>query len=520
MSKRRAGAPAKTSPAAGELTRHLAAIGLDSTEAYRAWCRANGFREALDKCWHERRTERERADALRKRAAALAAMAEHFRALGAADEAEYYAWCRAHAFAEKLEKRPRQRAEELLEFSRERSAAALSAARRLDRRMGSAIGALAGAPSDSDAREQSSAAGDSDDRRVRVRAGAPGGRRGGADPGLHPRYAGIAGRPPAEPVQPGASPGSPLYKAICEAFDEAGPDAGVRAALQRLVVHCERVSRLLALGAAIAHLGDQPGNTYTRGLLELARRHRDWRQPPEQWRPDSHSARRQFGQFARHLMAAYDVPAFLDAAWLEGGDARAARHRDWYLHIGNGRNIRTADIPIRLTRRAAHLFLQAPRDMAIEAALRWAQVRALGGDERLARALLGTRLAELQEDEPFWQSVIFFFINNPMLDVARVGEIVDFVHNRRFVPAEIQGPDGVPALAVPEPAFSMKGRTGLALLRRVEEWHRELARETRRRAVEWPTGGIAGHRSVCREPGATIDTEWTIEELLSSRALQ
>jgi len=467
---RAGGAPSKTATAStpdGELKRHIAALGLDSADSYRAWCRQNGFGAALDKGWQERRAERERAEELKKRAAAVRDMAGHFQALSVSDEAGYFAWCRAHEFAESLTKRPRQRSEELLAHSREQGSTALATARRFDRRPEDLIRAIA--------------VGDVEE----------------------------------------ASLKPPHLRAIHQAFEAAGSDGQLKDALLRLVLHCRKAGRLLTVDPAIAHLGPQAGNSYIAGLLALARRHAEWREPPETWKPDSHSSRRQFGTLARHLLARYEVPAFLDAAWFLGDDLRGQRHQDWCLHIGAGRNIRTAALPIHLTKRAAHLFLQAPRDLPVEAALRWAQALALGGDEPLARALIATRLADLQEDEPFWQSVIFFFINNPMLDFARIGAVVDFVHHRRFVAVETPGPEGAPPrMAIPEPEFSMKGRTGIALLRRVEEWHRDLARESKRAPLEWPSCGIGGLSWTYRDAAAKLDITWTIEEQLSSRALQ
>jgi hypothetical protein len=59
MSKRSAkrGAPNRTATAStpeGELQRHLRDLGLESTEAYRAWCREHGFGSAIHKDWQER----------------------------------------------------------------------------------------------------------------------------------------------------------------------------------------------------------------------------------------------------------------------------------------------------------------------------------------------------------------------------------------------------------------------------------------------------------------------------------
>ena len=96
------------------------------------------------------------------------------------------------------------------------------------------------------------------------------------------------------------------------------------------------------------------------------------------------------------------------------------RHQGWYKHIGLGRNIRTADLPLPYTKRMAHLFLQAPDHFTVEMALRWGQVRGLGGSEVLASAVAATRLGRSFEHEDFWQTVLHFFVNEPMLDpVAR-----------------------------------------------------------------------------------------------------
>ena len=39
----------------------------------------------------------------------------------------------------------------------------------------------------------------------------------------------------------------------------------------------------------------------------------------------------------RHLIARYEVPVFLDAAWLEGLTAEGIKHQGWYKHIGADR---------------------------------------------------------------------------------------------------------------------------------------------------------------------------------------
>jgi hypothetical protein len=280
---------------------------------------------------------------------------------------------------------------------------------------------------------------------------------------------------------------------------------------------------LLTVEPAIPYLGPQPGNTYLDALLQLAQRHRQWLRALEDWKPESHNTRRQFGSLVRHLLAYYDVPAFMDAAWFEGENATARQHQDWFLYIANGQNIRTTmDLPVALTKKAAHHFLKAPRDFSIVGALRWGQVHGMGGDEYLARAVAGSRLAEILPDEPFWATVLQFFVNSPMLDRAQIGPMVDYLYHQKFVPQDVLDPNGqVERTGAPEPDLVMKGRTAAALQRRVEEWHRQLARETKRPPREWMRSGIGEFRLLQRDASTRETTLcWTIQELLSSKELQ
>lgn len=472
MSRKPAGksVPNKTATASspeGELLRHLKDLGLESPEAYRIWCREQGFSTALHKGWQERRLERTQAAKLQAESKAREhLLTTHVRQLGLDDWAAYEAWCRMHSLNATLHKSAEQKRQELRLAQSERAEAALVHSRRFDRHPQEILRSLA---------------------------------KGTALPeGLK----------------------SPHIQKIAATFHPLGKTSSVRKTFLRLLLRVQETSDLLRCDPVIGYLGPQQGNTYIEALMELARRHRGWLRQPETWKPDSRSPGRQFASLARHLLAHYEVPSFLDAAWFEGNTERAVSHQEWFCHIGIGQNIRTAQLPLHLTKRAAHLLLQAPRELPIEAALRWCQVRALGGDEYLTRAVLATRLAEIQQDEPFWISVLHFLLNNPMLDFAQFGPILDYIHHQRFVPAEVFDECGHRVgMAIPEPNFSMKGRTGTALLRRVEEWHRQLSRDLKRPNQVWNSSGIGSLALEQREEATGQEFLWTIEELTTSQAL-
>jgi len=257
------------------------------------------------------------------------------------------------------------------------------------------------------------------------------------------------------------------------------------------------------------------------GLLALARHHKDWLRSVEDWTPTDERPPLQFRSLAMHLLARYPVPAFMTSVWFRDQDAESERQRGWYKHIGQGRNIRTADLPLPFTKKMAHHFLEAPHHFTVEMALRWGQVRALGGSEGLARAVALTRLGRSFDHEDFWRTVIHFFVNGPTLDPIHIGPIVDYLHVQRFVPREDfieEGGLGQPG--PPQPNLTMKDRTKRSLLRRVEEWHKRMRHRPKTKPVHWKRSDIGEFHHIENEGQHHEPTRsWTIRELLSSGEL-
>ena len=196
----------------------------------------------------------------------------------------------------------------------------------------------------------------------------------------------------------------------------------------------------------------------------LARERAAWVRAPEEWRPRTRSPERQLRDLARHLLARYEVPRFLERVWTEGDGV----HQRWYVHLGAGRSLRAAPgLPFPLSRRAAHEILRAPAELTPRQALRWGQVRALGGADAQARAVAGTRLVADVAHEAFWSVVLRFLLAHPELAPLEYGPIVDYLHHQKFVvPHGAHGP--------PQPHLAMKGREPGALRRQVQRWHRSL----------------------------------------------
>lgn len=389
----------------------------------------------------------------------------HLKALGLTNAEEYKVWCREHGFCRRLDKSWRQQQREQLVAAREAATARLVGSKRKIK-FPEAITEV-------------------------------------FDGSLRP-----------------AQSAPPLLRAIWRASEATKGDRRVRQHTRELLLHVAPLTDFLDGSPATSQFGHAPGNTWIDGLAALAHHWSGWLRPVEDWKPRTHNTRRQFASLARHLLTQYPVPLFMDSVWFLGTSTSALRFQKWFWHIGTGNSIRTADVSIPLTKRMAHHFMQAPGDCSVEQALRWGQVLGLGGNAHLARAIIASRLGEQFGHDDFWLTVVRFFIDNPMLDTAQVGPIIDYLHNQRFVEREeFVAPGVIERRPPPQPNLSMKGRNPNTLLRQVERWHRQLANESVDLKAEWPTSGIGSFDWIEGREGSENLRRWTIRELLSAKAL-
>lgn len=281
-------------------------------------------------------------------------------------------------------------------------------------------------------------------------------------------------------------------------------EAAPRAALGRLV---------RALTAAGSELGQAVSGAEAEalllGLIRLAELGQGWQRSPEGWECPPGSADVQFGALARHLLALYPLPTWMDALL----QSRAQDGRPlWFLHVAAGGNLRTAPgLPVCLTKKMAHFALESGDGATFVRAVRRGQVLGLGGGEALAaevgRTWLGRDLAGPAE-EAWWSTVLHWLVNHPELPALQVGPLLDYLRHLKR-----QNPD-----------FSMKGRGVLPLLEGMRGWHRELRRRRRRRRkpVVAPEPGFSSsglRPGVWRFGRGVRQVTWVLEEILTCRRL-
>ncbi|MEM7164539.1 MAG: PcfJ domain-containing protein [Planctomycetota bacterium] len=318
-------------------------------------------------------------------------------------------------------------------------------------------------------------------------------------------------------VLSGAADGAPPEML---AIAEESKSFGSKVAGQRyreLMMHvAARAPGLLTVERVVPTYQIDRHNCYIGALSLLARNYRGYLRDPQDWEPSSRRPREQFSSLARHLFAKYEVPLFMDSAWFT-----QTRTQIWFLHLGRGGNLRTAGrLPVRVTKKLAHNFMQAPSDYTVEQAFRWGQVHAFGGNPRVSQGLRGTALGREFRHEGFWNTVIRFLVANPMLDPVHYGPIIDYIKFQKFDGQEVFIRPGVVRLEPPpRPGFSMTGRNAATLLRQVDEWHRELGLHTRQPNIKWHSCGLRGLSWTEGKPTDDERRQWTVTELLSTDAL-
>jgi PcfJ-like protein len=250
-------------------------------------------------------------------------------------------------------------------------------------------------------------------------------------------------------------------------------------------------------------------------LVNLARFRASHIRATSDWEGTSSSWRPAISSLAQHLICEYKVPMFLASAWC-ATDAAADKKRGWFVAHSCGASFRSLDLPISMTRKMEHLFLTSQDHLSIEHAIRRAELLALGAPAEFVEAVMSTRLATDLHHSEFWRSVWMFLIANARdVDPMQIGPMIDYIQAIRHDRTQA----GMMEFGLPQPAFSMKGRTVQSMLRLMREWHRSLG--TGGASLTW---GRSPFEPLQFEEFAREDSEspkrWHMMELINSAQLR
>jgi len=238
-----------------------------------------------------------------------------------------------------------------------------------------------------------------------------------------------------------------------------------------------------------------------------------WVRPAAGWHPLGKGRNRRLQSLVDHLLVRFPVPRFLYSAFQATREPSDPCLDDGRLfaHLAAGGSMREAVarhwVPLPLTRRMSHHFLQAPPTASIALAARLAQVGACGGPAWLAGALV----AALDErsrpgSRSFWWKAVDWFCRQPDLTASEVGPLVDYLAHA------LNG----------NPDYTLDGRTLVSVRRAMEAWHVELSHIRRLEGLRFePSADLSPGRWLRRtRVGEALQEElWTMDEILCSRDL-
>jgi len=244
----------------------------------------------------------------------------------------------------------------------------------------------------------------------------------------------------------------------------------------------------------------------------------DWVRPLDDWKPKGKGRDRLFYSLMEHLLAQYPTPRIIFNILFLTNHLTPGRELFRLVgYVGKGgslyKAVKEGLMPVPLTKRMCHELLTLPTESFVSA-VRRVLVRAHDGDRQLLQAWLMTDVGESissREDEEFWITVLRWFAANPMLDRSQLTPLIDFIAFRRRQ-ARVEG-DG---------AFSMKGRSPLAMLRDMNTWHGNLAKEKSIKGRVFTESGFASktyNRRIRNQAGNFIEECWEVAEILSSKDL-
>lgn len=235
---------------------------------------------------------------------------------------------------------------------------------------------------------------------------------------------------------------------------------------------------------------------------------------------------RRLRELARHVFALYPVPpvlahvwdslapsapgARLDLARRRRGGAPAAPvarsgidFRDWHVCVATGGSLHKAHAKAFLTKQETHTFLNCRHELNCEQALRFAVAVRAGASDGIALRLARSKLSEMPFDE-HWRGFVRFLAAHPPASVQQCSDLCDYLA----------------AMRRERPEFTLfgQGLTIASLLRRMDDWHRDLRRIKALGDAQW-SGHAIEDCSFERKDEQGHAVYWDFRQILNTKDL-
>jgi len=234
-------------------------------------------------------------------------------------------------------------------------------------------------------------------------------------------------------------------------------------------------------------------NEFGRGLLFNTKFIRE----PRDWKPKSHNLSKQKISFINWVYQKYPVPDFMYEVFTRDDPAGIHDHLKWFLTITQGGSF--AKCQNLLTKKEAHLFLNAPDNNSINENLWWSKCKSLDINDRMTRAVVKRFFVNIPVTDSFWLSLLTLIKNEEKIEVSVVSDVMDFLR------AQMR-----------RGTFSLKGRTFGSLIKLSNKWHRDMQlRRFGDQNLTWAPFEIPDWKFTNKQTKIV----WSVNQLLSSKEL-
>lgn len=187
---------------------------------------------------------------------------------------------------------------------------------------------------------------------------------------------------------------------------------------------------------------------------------------PETWQCPKGNFQARFRHLLRHLFAGYHVPEFMEKVWLKENEEA----QQFYIDLGQGAAVYGHPYlkDVVMSRKTAHWFRQAPAKCTVAQAVRWAQLRTVGKDKLLFRAVSHSFLGKNLSNDEFWSEAMRWLAQQNKVEYELVRPLLRYIDYRKF--GRFQLANVTMPLPAPDPDFSFSGRTFSSLVKAMQDF--------------------------------------------------
>jgi hypothetical protein len=224
---------------------------------------------------------------------------------------------------------------------------------------------------------------------------------------------------------------------------------------------------------------------------------------PRDWRckVKSKSESKRFIELVRFTFARFPTPDHLTAVWAEATAPACSTTlagidlREWWLAVAQGNSLYKAIARRWLSKAETHHFVNAPAGLDSAQACWYAVARPYASVSSDALKIAKTKLPDrFPIANPFGREIAQYFARSPAA-IAEMDDIIDYLQ----------------AAKLECHLFSLKGRSLAALRRRMQEWHRALAKQQSIGGDAWSGHPIPDYEY--RNGGGDEQSRWHFRQI-------